>query len=76
MQFDMKLPVSSELLPIGAAVRMGVPALGQLIDAIRQRGYQVIGPVLRDGAISYGPIENLAIYRPAGHRNRTPDPTA
>jgi ferredoxin len=44
---------------------MDVPTLGLLIDAIRQRGYQVIGPVLRDGAICYGPIDNVADF-PAG----------
>lgn len=44
---------------------MDVPALGQLIDALRQRGYQVIGPLLRDGAISYGPIDKLGDL-PAG----------
>ncbi|HEY7303784.1 MAG TPA: 4Fe-4S dicluster domain-containing protein [Bryobacteraceae bacterium] len=52
-------------IPVGALRRMGVPTLGQLINALRQRGYQVIGPVLRDGAISYGPIGNLADL-PAG----------
>ena len=36
MQFDMRLPTSSELLPIGAAVRMNVPALELLIGAIQQ----------------------------------------
>ena len=30
-----------------------------MIAAIRRRGYQVIGPHLQDGAISYGPIQEI-----------------
>ena len=35
---------------------MDRPALGALISAMDQRGYQVVGPCLQDSAISYGPI--------------------
>jgi ferredoxin len=33
--------------------------LATLIDALRRRGYQIIGPSLRDGAIVYDRIESL-----------------
>lgn len=64
MQSDIRSLASSERLSIGAAARMDVPTLERLIGAI-QRGYQVIGPTLRDGAICYGPIEKLGDL-PAG----------
>jgi len=44
---------------IGSAVRMDLRALGSLISAMNNRGYQVIGPTLRDSAISYGPISGI-----------------
>ncbi len=31
---------------------------GALLAAIRSRGYRVVGPTIRDGAIVYGPIED------------------
>lgn len=43
----------------GTAVRMDYHALGSLISVLRNRGYQVIGPTLKDSAITYGPIEGL-----------------
>jgi sulfhydrogenase subunit beta (sulfur reductase) len=55
----------SERFPVGTPLRMDVPGLGLLIDALRERGYQVIGPVLRDGAIQYGAVEKLSDL-PAG----------
>ncbi|SRR5579883_251148 len=36
-----------------------LPALGRLIAALESRGYQVLGPVLRDGAILYDSVKNL-----------------
>lgn len=50
---------------VSQMLRMDVPALGLLIDALREHGYRVIGPVLRDGAICYGPVEKLGDL-PAG----------
>jgi len=44
---------------IGSAVRMDCHALGSLISAMNNRGYQVIGPTLKDSAISYGPIRGI-----------------
>ncbi|NUN97979.1 MAG: 4Fe-4S dicluster domain-containing protein [Candidatus Omnitrophica bacterium] len=38
--------------------------LGDLLEALRNRGYRVVGPVVRDGAICYedlGSIEDLAL---------------
>ncbi len=57
--------MKSNRLPVGAEARMDVPALELLIDVIRQRGYQVIGPVVRAGAICYGPLTKLGDL-PAG----------
>lgn len=47
-------------LPVGSAARIDVPALGALIRSLREFGYGVIGPVLRDGAIAYGRIEQIS----------------
>src|SRR5579864_7010791 len=44
---------------LGSAVRIDLDALGVLISAIDRLGYQVIGPSLRDSAISYGPIHGI-----------------
>jgi len=44
---------------------MDVPALELLIEALRERGYRVVGPVLRDGAIAYGPVNKVGDL-PAG----------
>lgn len=49
----------SDCLPVGSELRIDVAALEELIHVIRESGYEVIGPVLQDGAISYGPIEQL-----------------
>ncbi|MFZ0590122.1 MAG: 4Fe-4S dicluster domain-containing protein [Bryobacteraceae bacterium] len=57
--------MKSYRLRVGTQVRMDLPALGSLIDTTRQRGYQVIGPVIRDGAICYGPVAKVADL-PAG----------
>ena len=39
--------------------------LDQLFDAIRRRGFRLVGPVLRDGAICYGDIASASDL-PAG----------
>jgi len=44
---------------IGSSVRIDCQALGALITALERRGYQVIGPTVRDSAITYGPIEGI-----------------
>jgi formate hydrogenlyase subunit 6/NADH:ubiquinone oxidoreductase subunit I len=44
---------------------VGRPEIGKLIDCLLRRGYEVIGPVVRDGAIVYDHIERLADL-PAG----------
>jgi sulfhydrogenase subunit beta (sulfur reductase) len=38
---------------------LGADQLGNLIDAVTRKGYQVIGPTLRDGAIVYHEIQSL-----------------
>ena len=44
---------------------VGREEIGKLIEALVRRGYEVIGPVVRDGAIIYDRIEGLADL-PAG----------
>jgi ferredoxin len=44
---------------IRSAVRIDCQGLGSLIAALRRRGYQVIGPTIKDGAITYGPIQEI-----------------
>jgi ferredoxin len=44
---------------------LGYDGLDQLFEAIRRRGFRLVGPVLRDGAIGYGDIASAADL-PAG----------
>src|SRR5215470_3880647 len=44
---------------------VGRQEIGKLIEALSRRGYEVIGPVVRDGAIIYDHIDGLAEL-PAG----------
>jgi sulfhydrogenase subunit beta (sulfur reductase) len=44
---------------IRTAVRIDCHGLGSLITAIRRRGYEVIGPRIKDAAIMYGPIHSI-----------------
>jgi ferredoxin len=39
--------------------RISTSGLGDLIEALACAGYQVIGPVVRDAAIVYGPVSSL-----------------
>jgi len=50
---------------VGAEVHIGLVSLGALIHSMTKRGYEVIGPVLQDGAISYQTI-TTADRLPAG----------
>jgi sulfhydrogenase subunit beta (sulfur reductase) len=40
----------------GGDALIAKPQLGELIDALRRAGYQVVGPTMRDGAIVYDEI--------------------
>ena len=51
----MTIPVK-----IGSRLYLSRPALDDLIQALRRRGYSVLGPRMVDGAISLGPIESAA----------------
>jgi sulfhydrogenase subunit beta (sulfur reductase) len=42
-----------------ANVRLGVDQIGRLIESLVRRGYEVIGPTIRDGAIIYDRIEGI-----------------
>ena len=44
----------------GDAVTLAVPALDDLVSALRRRGWTVLGPVLRDGAIVLGELGSAA----------------
>jgi ferredoxin len=46
-------------LPIGCSVRIEKPDLQCLIDRLRELGYRVMGPRVRDSAITLGEIESL-----------------
>jgi len=50
---------------VGTHVVAETGALGQLISSLRARGYEVIGPTLRDGAIVYDTLESMGDL-PAG----------
>lgn len=49
----------------GSEVRICLSALASLIEKLKHRGWEVIGPRLCDGAISYCPIESITDL-PAG----------
>ena len=38
---------------------LGADQLGKLIEALVRKGYEVIGPTLRDGAIVYDNVESV-----------------
>jgi sulfhydrogenase subunit beta (sulfur reductase) len=44
---------------IGTLAVLELPALAQLIPTLQRRGYQVLGPTLRDGAVIYDTLEKL-----------------
>jgi len=56
-------------LPVGTKATLSRDHLQALIEALAARGYQVLGPTLRDGAIVYGEIANMADL-PAGWTDR------
>jgi hypothetical protein len=60
-------PVSLDAL--GAKLAIGRDALQQMIDRLWHRGYRVIGPTVRDGAIVYDTVERLD-HLPIGWTDR------
>jgi ferredoxin len=56
-------------LPADAKVILRHDGLQALVDALKARGFQVLGPTLRDGAIVYDEIASLADL-PAGWTDR------
>jgi sulfhydrogenase subunit beta (sulfur reductase) len=48
---------------------IGVDALDDLLEAIRRRGFRLVGPTVRDGAIVYDELESAADL-PAGWTDR------
>jgi sulfhydrogenase subunit beta (sulfur reductase) len=58
----------NQLTP-GAKVTIGRDGLQALVDALAARGYRVIGPTVRDGAIVYDDIATIADL-PIGWRDR------
>ena len=57
--------MASNQIPLASPVIVDAAALGQLLSSLQRRGYHLLGPTLRDGAIVYDPIESLADL-PAG----------
>ncbi len=51
--------MNERTLTADVVVALPKPHLDDLLAALRQRGYQTHGPRLRDGVVSYGPIEGL-----------------
>ena len=56
-------------LPVGAKGILSHQGLQALIDALAARGYQVLGPTVRDGAIVYAEVSGIADL-PAGWTDR------
>jgi ferredoxin len=57
--------MDSKQIPLASPVIVDAAALGQLLSSLLRRGYHLLGPTLRDGAIVYDPIESIADL-PAG----------
>src|SRR5437016_1885739 len=61
---------------IRSAVRIDCHGLASLIAVIQRRGYEIIGPTLKEGAIAYAPIRSIddlpigwtARQKPASYR--------
>ena len=51
--------MDAPLLTVGSEVCVQFTDLEQLIEALRRKGFQIIGPTLQDSAISYGPVNKL-----------------
>lgn len=49
--------MDTTLPPVGHQAVIELPALSTLISALRRRGYQVVGPTVRDGAVTYDTLE-------------------
>ncbi len=45
---------------LGAYLSIAKPSLQQIFDALREIGYTLVGPRLGEGAIEYGPLEQIA----------------
>jgi ferredoxin len=56
-------------LPVGSKAVLSLEGLQSLIDGLAARGYQVLGPTVRDGAIVYDAVAHLADL-PAGWTDR------
>jgi sulfhydrogenase subunit beta (sulfur reductase) len=50
----------SPALTIGTAAWIDKPALQGLIDRLRREGYEVIGPRIADGAVTYAEVSSLS----------------
>ncbi len=50
---------------VGALITMGRRQLDELLDALRRRGFRLVGPTVREGAIAYDDIASSADL-PAG----------
>jgi ferredoxin len=53
-------PAGAAGQPLPGPVVIPSDALDQLLDAIRRRGFRLVGPVIRDGAICYDDIGSAA----------------
>jgi formate hydrogenlyase subunit 6/NADH:ubiquinone oxidoreductase subunit I len=52
--------MAGEPLSIGAQIVVERSDLGRLLDALKARGYRIVGPIMGDGAIVYDEIDSLA----------------
>jgi len=41
------------------AVNLGLDSISGLIQILKKHGYEVVGPTVRDGAIVYGPVQDI-----------------
>jgi sulfhydrogenase subunit beta (sulfur reductase) len=56
-------------LPVGTQATLSREGLQSLIEALASRGYQVLGPTVRDGAIVYDELKDMSDL-PAGWTDR------
>jgi sulfhydrogenase subunit beta (sulfur reductase) len=65
-----RLQESGQEVATSETVVIGVDALDQLLDGLRLRGYRVLGPTVRDGAIVYDDLLGAATELPIGWTDR------
>jgi len=58
--------METTLPAVGARATLDVPALASLISLLKDQGHQVVGPTVRDGAVTCDVMKESKTFPPAG----------